>query len=168
MDGIVRPMSVKIGVSPSVLRLLLSMLLSYPIAYVFRAALLRPSIPRHVRTAYILFTSIGLAYLFCGLDLIHTGLAILGTWTICSIGGDILSIDRGVLTAAVWIFNMTYLLVGYHYRDVLVDPMSWVTPHCVSHGVGRTVVVGASGHVVFLHPAPRIPASSPQERIQTI
>jgi lysophospholipid acyltransferase 5 len=114
------------------LRLVLTILFAYPIALIYRIALLRPLKTKwapFIRNLYIVITGLSLSYFFNGSDIIHSLVTTIGTWLICY-SGDLIG-NRKLSCALSFVFNFTYLLVGYYVTATDDYDINWTMPHCV-------------------------------------
>ena len=125
-------LSEQTGIPESSLRLLFTIIFSYPIAVIYRIFLLRPIASKSaasIRQLYILTAGLSLSYFHNRYDIIHSLATTTVTWIFCYIGDKIGS--RRLGAAAVFIFNLTYLLVGYHYMSTDDYDINWTMTQCV-------------------------------------
>ncbi|CAG8439294.1 11441_t:CDS:2 [Ambispora gerdemannii] len=120
------------GIPEPVLRLVVAILLAYPIALFYRIAFLRPinskNAPR-IRNLYIVVTGLALAYFFNGLDMIHSLITTTVTWLLMWFGDAIG--NRKFAMALIFIFNMAYLVFGYYYTATDDYDIDWTMTQCV-------------------------------------
>ncbi|KAI9298725.1 MBOAT-domain-containing protein [Neoconidiobolus thromboides FSU 785] len=125
-----------IGVPQNVLRLLITVLLGYPIASIYKNKLIlpianiSPSQQTELRNYYVTLTGLFLAILFNGLDIKHSFITISMTYGLCYGLGGILK-NRKLAVVAVWLFNATYLLTGYYAHMGVDYDLTWTMPQCV-------------------------------------
>ncbi|CAG8607359.1 5216_t:CDS:2 [Paraglomus occultum] len=125
-------LSEQTGIPESSLRLLFTIIFAYPIAVIYRIFLLRPIASKYaasIRQWYILITGLSLSYFYNRHDIIHSLITTTVTWIFCYIGDKIGS--RSLGTAAVFIFNMVYLLLGYIYMSTDEYDVNWTMTQCV-------------------------------------
>ncbi|XP_076292822.1 lysophosphatidylcholine acyltransferase 3 protein nessy isoform X2 [Lasioglossum baleicum] len=123
-SSVLSTISDAVGASEAAFRLLISILLGFPIALIHRYTLYGKSpIAQH-----LFFTSSGLllCYWNYGLNTIHSGTAICVTYLILKfLGGTTISV------IATLIFNMAYLLCGYYTTATVDYDIKWTMPQCV-------------------------------------
>ncbi|XP_064611109.1 lysophospholipid acyltransferase 5-like [Liolophura sinensis] len=124
-EGLFGILSEKIGATEDSLRLIASLFLGYPLAFIYRQLLFgkRPEI-QHI---YFSLTGLALCYFNFGGDLIHSVINILAIYILLVIcGGTTFSV------AAAFLINTGYLCFGY---DAIGSAdqydIKWTTPHCV-------------------------------------
>ncbi|CAG8555964.1 1049_t:CDS:2 [Ambispora leptoticha] len=120
------------GIPEPVLRVLFSILLAYPIALFYHIALLRPINLKNapaIRNFYIVSTGLALAYFFNGPDIIHSLITTTVTWLLMWFGNAI--DNRKFATALIFIFNITYLTLGYYYTATDEYDIDWTMTQCV-------------------------------------
>ncbi|CAG8488359.1 15584_t:CDS:2 [Cetraspora pellucida] len=128
----VKKLSVETGVSEQVLRLLLTILFAYPISLIYRLTLVRPLKTKwapFIRNLYVVITGLSLSYFFNGHHIKHSLITTIVTWLFCYLG----SIFRNRVLSAIasFLFNVTYLLVGYYMTATDDYDVSWTMPQCV-------------------------------------
>ncbi|KAJ1528521.1 hypothetical protein ONE63_006928 [Megalurothrips usitatus] len=113
-----------LGASEHALRLLISILLGYPIVLYHRNFLYA----RSPQQQHLLFTVTGflVAYFCYGWDIVHLIATVSGVYFILlAFGGTFLG---SILTL---IFTMSYLMYGYFVTSTDVYDIKWTMPHCV-------------------------------------
>lgn len=112
-----------IGTTTPALTLLISILMGYPLAIVYHKYVRKYAEYRHY---YFILTGLDMAFCNFGLSLYHNILPILVMY-ICT-----KYIGPGKHHAIIsFIFNMTYLLVGYVLTESEDYDITWTMPHCV-------------------------------------
>lgn len=113
-----------IGTTDPALKLLISILMAYPMAIVYHEYV-RKQYPQY-KNYYFLIMGIDMAFYNFGLSMIHNAVPafiIYGTTAI---------LGPGKYNATVtFIFNMTYLLMGYTNTESEEYDITWTMPHCV-------------------------------------
>lgn len=114
-----------LGVPEPSIRLFLNILLGYPIGYIYHIKNSNHA-SRQQRNTYIVLTGLGLSFFFNSLDMIHSFITATVTYAIlfCLKGGRL-------STTLVWIFNFTYLMLGYHHVASYGYDINWTTAQCV-------------------------------------
>ncbi|XP_031848228.1 lysophosphatidylcholine acyltransferase 3 protein nessy [Nomia melanderi] len=124
LSSVLLSFSNALGTSEDALRLLISILLGFPIALLHRYTLYGKSpVSQH-----LLFISSGLllCYWNYGLDVIHSATSVCITYLILKfLGGTTLSV------VATFVFNMSYLLYGYYETGTHDYDIKWTMPQCV-------------------------------------
>ncbi|KAI9144765.1 MBOAT, membrane-bound O-acyltransferase family-domain-containing protein [Paraphysoderma sedebokerense] len=120
------------GIPEPSLRLLIGLLAGYPIALFSRSVLLKPlpssPIPEvTLRNLYNTVTGLAVAYLFCGREIIHSLITVVGTWLICAL----FSKQRSFACALSFVFNCGYLLTAYYFHASDEYDLNWTTPQSV-------------------------------------
>ncbi len=129
---IVKTLSTATGVPAPVLRLLLSILAAYPVAQGYRIEFLRPLNTKwapFIRNLYIVVTGLSISYFFNGSDIKHSLITTIVTWFICYFG-DLIG-NRKLACTISFIFNFTYLLVGYYVTQTDEYDIDWTMSQCV-------------------------------------
>lgn len=122
--GLIGKFSYLVGTSEPALRLLLSVLLGYPIA-IFHRKYVYGKDP-NIQHLYHFAAGLALGYFNYGCDVVHSSVAMLITYIILVIfGGSAISV------ALTFIFNMSYLLIGYYYVGTEDYDINWTMPQCV-------------------------------------
>ncbi|XP_052286227.1 lysophospholipid acyltransferase 5-like [Dreissena polymorpha] len=113
-----------LGSGESALRLVLSLLAGYPLAYVYRHFVYRnPPVVQHV---FFILTGLAICYFNFGFDTIHSITNVVLIWLLLQIcGGTKWSVAVG------FVLNTGYLLMGYYVQGTDDYDISWATPHCV-------------------------------------
>ncbi|KAL5015405.1 hypothetical protein ScPMuIL_009675 [Solemya velum] len=122
--GFVHFLAQNIGATDDALRFLLSVFAGYPLAFIHRLFLHgRPPTVQHI---YFILSGLLLFYFNFGTDLIHAVInVILIHLLIIFSGGTTFSV------AAAFIFNTSYLVIGYYLNSSYDYVITWTTPHCV-------------------------------------
>ncbi|CAO3631791.1 unnamed protein product [Mucor fragilis] len=128
---VTEPISWLIGVPEASIRLFLTLMIAYPIGYKYHQLYVveHPSASRSTRNMYILSTGFALAFFFAGFHIIHSLITIAISYYLCYLGDQFHNRRAG--TAAVWIFNSMYLLLGYYYTASDGYDINWTTSQCV-------------------------------------
>ncbi|KAF7670159.1 hypothetical protein LDENG_00049940 [Lucifuga dentata] len=113
-----------LGSPEPAVRLILSILIGYPFALVYRRFLFhQPAVVLHL---FHTFSGLGLAAFNFGSQLCHSAVCILVQFLMLRLMG------RTVTTVlSSFIFQMVYLLVGYYYTATEEYDIKWTMPHCV-------------------------------------
>ncbi|XP_042872826.1 lysophospholipid acyltransferase 5-like isoform X2 [Penaeus japonicus] len=113
-----------LGAPEPALRLLISILIGYPIVLIHRYTLYcRSPILQHL---YFIATGISIALFNYGHNVIHSALCVLAAWLLLLVMGGTL---KSVIIS--FLFQMTYLLVGYYMTGTDTYDIKWSMPHCV-------------------------------------
>ncbi|KAK9737943.1 MBOAT, membrane-bound O-acyltransferase family [Popillia japonica] len=109
---------------PHCLRVLIALLLGYPIALIHRKYLYGKE--PNIQYLYFIFTGLGLGYFNYGNDIFHAVFAVVFTYvTLLLFGGTEIAV------ALTFLFNMGYLLTGYYYAGTDSYDINWTVPQCV-------------------------------------
>ncbi|XP_078696141.1 lysophospholipid acyltransferase 5-like [Branchiostoma floridae x Branchiostoma belcheri] len=122
--GLVKTLAGALGTNEASLTLILGLLAGYPLAYFQRQFLFGQSATLH----HIYFSLTGLAILYAnfGTDILHHVVCVFTNYLLMrTIGPKLLSVQLAFL------FNMGYLLAGYHFCASNTYDVMWTTPHCV-------------------------------------
>nr|CAG8433890.1 8260_t:CDS:2 [Entrophospora candida] len=125
-------LSVATGIPEPTLRLILTILFSYPTALFYRFLFLRPLKTKwapFLRNLYCLITGLLLSYFYNRSNIKHSLLTTVVTWTFCYLGTIIN--NRRISCAAAFIFNFTYLLCGYYFNATDDYDINWTMTQCV-------------------------------------
>ncbi|KAI8384492.1 MBOAT, membrane-bound O-acyltransferase family-domain-containing protein [Radiomyces spectabilis] len=118
------------GVPESTLRLLLTIILAYPVAKIYNDTYGRTSTKTAAdRNAYVLLTGLGLAFFFNGFSIIHSLITVSVSYGMCYAADQVN--NRRLAVAGVWVFNALYLLLGYYYMASEEYDISWTMPQCI-------------------------------------
>lgn len=112
-----------IGTSEPALKLLISVLMGYPLAIVYHKY-----VRQYVeyRNLYFILTGLDMAYYNFGTSLYHNIIPAVVIYITTMILG------RGKINAIItFVFNITYLLVGYVVTESEEYDITWTMPHCV-------------------------------------
>ncbi|KAI8339301.1 MBOAT, membrane-bound O-acyltransferase family-domain-containing protein [Blakeslea trispora] len=131
MNFITSLLSKVLGLPEPTLRLLLTLVLAYPVANLYhkRFSGQESSTPQE-RTQFILLTGFGLNFFFNGFSIIHTLITVAVSYGICAIVGEQMG-DRKLAAAGVWIFNALYLLLGYYFMQTDDYDITWTMTQCI-------------------------------------
>lgn len=113
-----------IGVPEPSIRLFLTILLGYPIGYVYHQKYQHST--RQERNHYILLTGLGISFFFNSFDIYHSFITVAVSYYLCKHISN-----RTTSAALVWIFNACYLLLGYHFVASDGYDINWTTAQCV-------------------------------------
>ncbi|XP_011146541.1 lysophospholipid acyltransferase 5 [Harpegnathos saltator] len=117
-------LSTLVGAPEAALRLLVSILLGFPVALLHRYTLYgKDPIRQH-----LFFIACGLSIGFWNYDLniLHSSTAVCATYLILTILGS-----TGLSVVITLLFNMTYLLYGYYTTSTQDYDIKWTMPQCV-------------------------------------
>ncbi|KAK3863273.1 hypothetical protein Pcinc_018957 [Petrolisthes cinctipes] len=113
-----------LGAPEPALRLLISILIGYPLVLIHRYTLYCKS-PR-LQHLYFISCGVSIALFNYGQNVVHSAVCIMVAWLLLLfIGGTVASIIISFL------FQMTYLLVGYYLTGTDTYDIKWSMPHCV-------------------------------------
>ncbi|XP_063054901.1 lysophospholipid acyltransferase 5 isoform X1 [Engraulis encrasicolus] len=113
-----------LGSPEPAVRLMISIFLGYPFAIVYRKFLFRQS-PLVIHLYHTL-TGLALAAFNFGSQVYHSALCIVIQFLLLRLMGRTVT---AVLSS--FLFQMTYLLVGYYYTATEEYDIKWTMPHCV-------------------------------------
>ncbi|GAB0096485.1 Lysophospholipid acyltransferase 5 [Sergentomyia squamirostris] len=122
--GYIGQLANAVGVGEPALRLLLSIVFSFPLA-IFHREVIWP-LPELQNHFFMICTGLGICYFNYGLDLYHSLVAIVATYAMIKIFGPTLR-----LRVASFVFHMGYLLCGYIFTESDTYDIKWTMPHCV-------------------------------------
>ncbi|KAL7645692.1 UNVERIFIED_CONTAM: hypothetical protein RMT77_002569 [Armadillidium vulgare] len=113
-----------IGASEPALKLLISLLIGYPLLYIHRKFLHDKSpILQHF---YFILGGVGIAIFNNGINVLHSMFCIFFAWLVLFlIGGTLLSV------LVSFTFQMGYLLIAYYVTGTDTYDIKWTMPHCV-------------------------------------
>ncbi|XP_011483752.1 lysophospholipid acyltransferase 5 isoform X1 [Oryzias latipes] len=122
---LMQKLSESLGSPEPAVRLILSILIGYPCAVVYRRFLFHQ--PATVLHLFHLFSGLALAaFNFAGAQLYHSAVCILVQFLMLRLMG------RTVTTVlSSFTFQMVYLLAGYYYTATEQYDIKWTMPHCV-------------------------------------
>ncbi|KAF9804750.1 hypothetical protein SFRURICE_007653 [Spodoptera frugiperda] len=112
-----------IGATEPALKLLISILIAYPLAIVYHK-----HVRQHVeyRNLYFIATGLDMAYYNFGISMYHNAIPALVIYLTTKFFGP------GKINAIItFAFNMTYLLAGYVVTESEDYDITWTMPHCV-------------------------------------
>ncbi|XP_024123601.1 lysophospholipid acyltransferase 5 isoform X1 [Oryzias melastigma] len=122
---LLQKLSESLGSPEPAVRLILSILIGYPCAAVYRQFLFHQ--PATVLHLFHLFSGLALAaFNFAGAQLYHSAVCVLVQFLMLRLMG------RTVTTVlSSFTFQMFYLLAGYYYTATEQYDIKWTMPHCV-------------------------------------
>jgi lysophospholipid acyltransferase 5 len=125
------PIAWLLGIQESGVRLFLTVLAGYPIAFHYHKIYVKekPDATPRERNHYILWTGILLSFLFNVFDIFHSFVTIGISYYICYMGDQFHNRKAGAI--AVWTFNLIYLLIGYVFAASDSYDINWTTTQCV-------------------------------------
>ncbi|XP_015116616.1 lysophospholipid acyltransferase 5 isoform X1 [Diachasma alloeum] len=112
------------GASEPALRLIISISLGFPLAYLHRRTLYGKT-PLHQHVFFIL-SGVFLGIWNFGWDMSHSAISLCTTYLILLVLGS-----SKLAVAVTFIFNMSHLLYGYWTTSTEVYDIKWTMPHCV-------------------------------------
>ncbi|KAL3270466.1 hypothetical protein HHI36_021013 [Cryptolaemus montrouzieri] len=119
-----KTLSVILGADEAALRLLISILGGYPLAIFYRKFIYGRG--KNLQHIFFIFTGFLLGYLNYGSDVVHLFVTMGCTYAILvALGGTVAAV------AAVFIFSMLYLSIGYYIMSTDSYDINWTMPHCV-------------------------------------
>jgi lysophospholipid acyltransferase 5 len=120
------------GVPEPTLRLLVTLLLSYPTAAYYNHKFMNPKVNSSVeeRNQFILIAGLCLNLFFNGISIYHSLVTVGVTYGICLIVGENMG-DRKLAAGGVWIFNALYLLLGYYFMQTDDYDITWTMTQCI-------------------------------------
>lgn len=110
------------GASQPAIRLILSVLIAYPLGAVYRN--LKASAT--VKNLYIAITGIIIVLFNYGFDLYHSVLAVAATYLI-----NTFFATSNLLLPLSFCYHLGYLLIGYYFTTSDTYDIKWTMPHCV-------------------------------------
>ncbi|XP_069038530.1 lysophospholipid acyltransferase 5 isoform X2 [Lepisosteus oculatus] len=119
-----RELSDKLGSSEPAVRLILSILIGYPFALLYRQFLFRRD-PCLIHVFHAL-SGLGLAAFNFGSQLFHSVACVLVQFLMLRLMGRTVT---GMVSS--FLFQMMYLLLGYYYTATDQYDIKWTMPHCV-------------------------------------
>nr|CAD7458743.1 unnamed protein product [Timema tahoe] len=113
-----------LGATEPALRLLLSILIGYPLTLIHRFTLYgKSTLHQHI---FFIVSGLSIGYFNYGWEVLHSMASILVTYTVLfTMGGSLISV------AITFIFSMTYLLAGYYATGTETYDIKWTMPQCV-------------------------------------
>jgi len=122
-DTILGRLAASVGTTEPALRLLISILVGYPLAILYRKKFYFES--KTINHLYLLSTGILIGAFNYGWLVYHSLAAVLVTY------GLITLLNGTALITASFLFHMTYLLIGYYTTATETYDITWTMPHCV-------------------------------------
>uniref|UniRef100_A0A182W986 Lysophospholipid acyltransferase 5 n=1 Tax=Anopheles minimus TaxID=112268 RepID=A0A182W986_9DIPT len=110
------------GASAPAIRLILSVLLAYPIGALYRQLKGGSTL----RNLYIAFTGLSIVLFNYGTDIYHSLLAVAVSFLCNAFLGK-----SPLLVPVSFSYHMGYLLIGYYYTTSDTYDIKWTMPHCV-------------------------------------
>ncbi|KAI8092631.1 MBOAT, membrane-bound O-acyltransferase family-domain-containing protein [Halteromyces radiatus] len=136
-------LSETVGVPESSLRLLLTILLAYPVAACYQSLFYSNSRKAkedekekikqqftkafETRNTYVLVSGLAMSTFFNGWAVYHSLLTLIVSYFLCLV----FQYQRTVAVAGVWIFNAAYLLGGYYVMAADDYDISWTMTQCI-------------------------------------
>ncbi|KAL0117830.1 hypothetical protein PUN28_008904 [Cardiocondyla obscurior] len=122
--GMLARLSTLLGAPEAALRLLISILLGFPVALLHRYTLYGKDPSRQ----HLFFIACGLSIGYWNYDcnILHSSTAVCATYLILTILGS-----TGLSVIATFLFNMSYLLYGYYTTSTQDYDIKWTMPQCV-------------------------------------
>lgn len=123
-EGCLARLSALLGAPEAALRLLISILIGFPVALLHRYTLYgKDPIRQH-----LFFITCGLVIGYWNYDykILHSSTAVCATYLILSLLGT-----SGLSVVATFLFNMMYLLYGYYTTSTQGYDIKWTMPQCV-------------------------------------
>ncbi|KAI9302032.1 MBOAT, membrane-bound O-acyltransferase family-domain-containing protein, partial [Cunninghamella echinulata] len=127
------------GIPEPTARLLLTIILAYPIASLYNSTYVRhPNDKFHTssnrpteedRNTFILLSGLMLSFFFNGTDIYHSLVTVLVSYTLAYFGIQLH--QRTLASMGIWIFNAVYLLLGYYFTATNDYDISWTMPQCI-------------------------------------
>lgn len=112
-----------IGTTEPALRLLTSILLGFPLGIIYNSHVKQHKQYRHL---YFILTGLDIAFFNFGLSLYHNIIPAFVIYLTTKILGP--GKDNAIVT---FVFNISYLVVGYAMTDSEDYDITWTMPHCV-------------------------------------
>lgn len=137
--GVIGVLAQSFGVTVPALKLLLGVFAGYPFALIYRKYLFHQS--EQKQCLYFILCGLTLGFWNYGFGMFHCLLSILLTYLAVTYLKGIL------MVSLVFVFNFTYLLVGYFHSSTDSYDITWTMPYCILVlrliGVGFDVYDGA-------------------------
>lgn len=133
MNPITAAISKTSGLPEPTLRLLLTLILAYPISFVYNKRFLNQSSKdsnAEQRKNYILASGLALNFFFNGFDIYHSLITIGVSYGLCYVLGKQQG-NRKLAAGGVWIFNALYLLIGYYKTETDDYDITWTMTQCI-------------------------------------
>ncbi|XP_069703980.1 lysophospholipid acyltransferase 5 [Periplaneta americana] len=113
-----------LGATEPALRLLVSILIGYPLALIHRYTLYGQFL--QYQHLFFVLSGLSIGYFNYGWEVLHSVTSVLVVYGILKIvGGTLLSV------ISVFVFTMTYLLAGYYMTGTETYDIKWSMPQCV-------------------------------------
>ncbi|XP_065842146.1 lysophospholipid acyltransferase 5-like [Oscarella lobularis] len=118
-----------IGIPEIAVRLILTLFAAQPLAIVYRRLVVDRRASPYVHHAYFTLTGLALSYFCYGIAVVNSLVTICSTYVLIRLAA---ALNRPTLApAAVFLFSMGYLLVGYYFSSTDSYDINWTTPQCV-------------------------------------
>ncbi|KAI8334729.1 MBOAT, membrane-bound O-acyltransferase family-domain-containing protein [Chlamydoabsidia padenii] len=125
------------GIPESTARLLITVILAYPVAVQYNSLYMRH--PKETtntttttmdRNTFVLLSGLALSFFFNGFEIYHSLLTVGLSYGICYMVGEQWQ-QRRLAGSMVWVLNAVYLLAGYYYTSSEDYDISWTMPQCI-------------------------------------
>ncbi|XP_029170984.1 lysophospholipid acyltransferase 5 [Nylanderia fulva] len=117
-------LSTLLGAQEAALRLLVSILLGFPVALLHRYTLYgKDPIRQHL---FFIACGLSIGYWNYDWNILHSSTAVCGTYLILTMLGS-----TGLFVIVTFLFNMSYLLYGYYTTSTQDYDIKWTMPQCV-------------------------------------
>ncbi|KAJ8921187.1 hypothetical protein NQ315_013659 [Exocentrus adspersus] len=112
------------GATEPALKLLLTLIAGYPLALIYRKYVCGKN--ENLQHLFFALSGFLLGYWNYGMDMLHCVFAIFFTYcTLLLLNGTITSV------AITFVFNLSYLLIGYYYTSTNTYDIIWTMPQCI-------------------------------------
>ncbi|XP_055316945.1 lysophospholipid acyltransferase 5 isoform X3 [Sitodiplosis mosellana] len=122
-ESILGRMALSVGATEPALRLLISIIIGYPLAILYRRNIYSQS--KTINHLYIFGTGMLICLFNYGWLFYHSLSAVLVSY------GLIVLLNGTPLVVTTFVVHMTYLLVGYYTTATETYDITWTMPHCV-------------------------------------
>lgn len=123
--GIIEPLAKTVGVPPAALTLLISVLLCYPLAFIYRKYV-HANQSKTVCQLFLTLTGILLCVFNYGFGVYHSVLAVVASYLFIQF------LPRSnLLVPITFTFHFGYLVIGYYFTTTEHYDITWTMPHCV-------------------------------------
>ncbi|KAF7732563.1 hypothetical protein EC973_003310 [Apophysomyces ossiformis] len=136
MQLLTGPIAWATGIPEPTLRLLLTLVLAYPVARVYNNTYLRHVEDSKVNQAtltdrnnFVLVSGLLLSLFFNGTQIYHSLLTVAISYAICYLGDQFH--NRQLAAIGVWVFNAAYLLLGYYFTATDDYDITWTMAQCI-------------------------------------
>ncbi|CAG9768114.1 unnamed protein product [Ceutorhynchus assimilis] len=121
--GLVGYLAQTVGVTEPAFRLIVGVLLGYPLAQIYRKYIYNQD--EQKQCLYFILSGLSIGFWNFGLGLLHCLLSIFVTYAAIS------CLSGLAMVSVVFGFNFAYLLVGYIYSSTDSYDITWTMPYCV-------------------------------------